>query len=130
VPVVTSPDAVRSAPPEPKRSERVRVVYIVGARNCGSTLLDAILGNAPGACGLGEAAGFYRYRAGTTCACGASPAGCRLCHAVEEGVTRVMPFSDFDRVSRMPLKERRAHWMLKRTGRRAAYVDAAPAARS
>ncbi len=104
---------------------RLRVVYLVGAQNCGSTLLDAILGNAPGAFSLGEVGGFHRYQSATTCDCGEAPAACGPCQSVVSALSVSGDLATFPNVSRLPLKERRAHWTLVATRGRASYARVA-----
>lgn len=104
---------------------RLRVVYLVGAQNCGSTLLEAILGNAPGAFGLGEVGGFHRYESATICDCGQAPAGCGPCQSVVSALSVSGDLTAFGRVSRLPLKERRAHWTIVATRGRATYARVA-----
>jgi len=104
---------------------RLRVVYLVGAQNCGSTLLEAILGNAPGAFSLGEVGGFHRYQSATTCDCGQAPATCGPCRSVVSALSASGDLATFPRVSRLPLKERRAHWTVVATRGRATYARVA-----
>ncbi len=115
----TKDDGSAAAPGRP------RVVYIAGARNCGSTLLDAILGNAPGARSLGEVAGVFRYRSYLACACREPAADCAPCVAVLGAIDRVGAAAEFTKVSRLPLKERRAHWTLIGTRARRRYAEVA-----
>jgi hypothetical protein len=110
----------RSLDPE---ATRPKVVYIAGARNCGSTLLDAILGNAPGAQSLGEVGGFHRYGPAEACACRLPAASCRLCGAAAAALHAAGP--DFPLVLLQPLKERRFHWMLIPTRARHRYAELA-----
>jgi len=104
-------------------AEQVRVVYIAGAKNCGSTLLDAILGNAPNARSLGEVGGFHRYRAGAACACQQAP--CSACPLVVSGLAEAGVASQFKAVSEAPLKEKRAHWIVAGTRARRRYAHVA-----
>jgi hypothetical protein len=104
---------------------RVRVVYIAGAKNCGSTLLDAVLGGAPGACSLGEVGGFHRHENGRPCACGRPAASCDLCTTVCGTVYRAVAHDRFRDISGLPLKERRLHWTLVGTRTRAEYARVA-----
>ena len=100
-----------------------RVVYVAGARNCGSTLLDAILGNAPGARSLGEVGGFHRYGPGEACACRLPATSCRPCGEASAALHAAR--DDFHRVARLPLKERRLHWTLLGTRARRRYAELA-----
>lgn len=53
------------------------VTYILGAGRCGSTLLDRLLGSAPGALSLGEVHSLWRMDLDElTCSCGAPGAEC------------------------------------------------------
>lgn len=101
----------------------LRVVYIAGAKNCGSTMLDAILGNAPGARSLGEVGGFHRYEPGAECACRQAP--CAVCPLVVSGLAAAGVTAQYARVSPLPLKERRAHWTVVGTRARRRYAQAA-----
>ena len=102
-----------------------RVVYVVGVRNCGSTMLDAILGNAPGAFSLGEAGAFHRFRREQACTCGEPPASCGPCRAVvdawedDPGLDRATGL--FER----PAKGRCLHWTVLPTAARRAYARTA-----
>jgi hypothetical protein len=60
---------------------RPTLVYIAGVRNSGTTLLDAVLGAAPGARSLGEVGGFARVLDGVDCDCGERAGGCTPCRA-------------------------------------------------
>lgn len=114
-----------SATPDSSGAPSVRVVYIAGAKNCGSTLLDAILGNAPGARSLGEVGGFHRYRAGAACACQQAP--CSVCPFVLSGLVEAGVAPEFPAVSQAPLKEKRAHWLIRGTAARHRYAEVADA---
>ncbi|MGH9244203.1 MAG: sulfotransferase [Acidimicrobiales bacterium] len=109
-------------------AEQLRVVYIAGAQNCGSTLLDALLGQAPGARSLGEMGGFHRYRPGVPCSCQRPSGDCGPCRAVLRAVTATPGLATFQRLSRSPRKERRLHWMVVGTKARANYARAADTA--
>lgn len=100
----------------------MRIIYLVGSRNCGSTLLDAILGNAPGACSLGEVGGFHRYASAAACNCGEAPASCHPCRAVLKALQAGDDRERLQRLGPRPLKERRAHWALVGTPARAEYA--------
>jgi hypothetical protein len=106
----------------------VRVVYIAGVQHCGSTMLDVILGNAPGARSLGEAAGFVRAWQGGPCDCGRPGPSCETCQAV---VTAWPSGADAERALlrtlEMPLGGRCLHWTLLSTASRARYARAADA---
>jgi Sulfotransferase family len=109
---------------EPPPSPPLRIIYLAGAKNCGSTLLDAILGNAPRAHSLGEVGGFHRYRADAACACRQPPAACCGCRGVMD-VLDPDDSGEFARVSRLPLKERRIHWTVLGTRTRRRYAELA-----
>ncbi len=106
----------------PTTPDQLRVVYIAGAKHCGSTLLDTMLGSTPGARSLGEAAGFFRYRPDQACACGEPPRDCTACVSALRSVEARAAPGDFERASRMPLKERRAHWLVMGTKARRRYA--------
>jgi hypothetical protein len=105
--------------------KNVRVLYIAGARHCGSTMLDAVLGNAPEACSLGEVIGFHRYEQATECDCRRPPASCDACRAGVKAITDDPGAREFQRLSRLPFKERTAHWARFGTKARRAYAAAA-----
>lgn len=109
----------------PAPSEPIRIVYIAGAKNCGSTLLDAILGNAPHAHSLGEVGGFYRYHTGRACACGQPPAACELCTRACLALRRAGADKGFPALSKRALKERSAYWTLVGTRHRRRYAEVA-----
>jgi hypothetical protein len=106
---------------------QLRVVYIAGAKNCGSTLLDAVLGNASGTFSLGEVAGFHRYEPGAACACGEPSEHCRVCRAVHGAIGETVPSADVRRLSTLPLRERRFYWALVGSRTRRAYAQLAEA---
>ncbi|MGH9184899.1 MAG: sulfotransferase, partial [Acidimicrobiales bacterium] len=111
---------------EPVRErQRLRVIYIAGAKNCGSTLLDAVLGGAAGVRSLGEVAGFHRLQPDSECACRMPPEGCGPCQAVLSSLASAPGLPVYQRLSRLPLKERRLHWTLIGTRRRAGYARCA-----
>ncbi len=64
-----------------------RLVYLVGAGHCGSTLLDMLLGANPQIMALGEVSGIHRFWAVAT---GASPGGPR--HAMDWVEVATHPF--------------------------------------
>ncbi len=105
--------------------DRPRIIYLAGAQHCGSTMLDAILGNAPGARSLGEVGGFHRYRDATECDCGEPPASCAPCSAATAALASIGQLDDLHRLSPLPLKERRAHWTLLGSRVRVAYARVA-----
>ncbi len=97
------------------------VVYIVGARNCGSTMLDALLGAAPGARSLGEVGGFQRYEPDRPCAC-QQPQPCAACTSALATIETRGSFAAYRERANAPLKERRFFWALWRTPGRRAYA--------
>jgi hypothetical protein len=105
----------------------VKVLYLAGSRNCGSTLLDAILGNTPGAYSLGEFGGFHRYASSVGCDCGETPASCSACAAVVKALDAGGDLVRLRRLGPMPLNERRAHWTVLATPARAEYARVADA---
>lgn len=113
------------AEPRTAPTDRPRIIYLAGAQHCGSTMLDAILGNAPGARSLGEVGGFHRYRDATECDCGEPPASCSPCAAATSALTSRGELAALHRLSPLPLKERRAQWTLVGSRGRAAYARVA-----
>lgn len=103
------------------------IVYVVGTRNCGSTLLDALLGAAPGARSLGEVGGFHRYRKDRPCACRQPPGSCGPCRAVLAAFDAGGGWEAYRRRAPVPLRERRFFWTLVGTRGRAAYARDADA---
>jgi len=103
----------------------LRVVYVAGARHCGSTLLDAVLGNAPGARSLGEAGGFHRYAGGEPCDCGQPAASCEPCTAARGAVEAHLGVRGHQDLAALPLGERRLWWLAVPSRARAAYAAAA-----
>lgn len=108
-------------------AEPLRVVYIAGAQHCGSTMLDAVLGAAPGARSLGEVGGFHRHSEGAVCDCGRPAASCSPCRDVVTKLADTSGLERFGAVSRLPLKERRAHWTVVGGARRREYARLADA---
>jgi hypothetical protein len=101
---------------------RLNIVYIVGARNCGSTMLDALLGAVPGAHSLGEVGGFHRYDVGRPCACLRPAQPCGPCAAVLKAIDAAAGLPAYRRRALLPLKERRFFWTVLGTRARAAYA--------
>lgn len=98
----------------------MRIAYIVGTKNCGSTLLDTLIGQADGVRSLGEIGGLYRYQLSAPCDCGEVALGCNTCAALatalgREGLEEICCL--FPRVS----KERRILWTLLPTKSRKRY---------
>ena len=98
------------------------VVYIVGVQNCGSTLLDAILGSAPGARSLGEAGGFFRHQIAPRCDCGEVGASCGPCRSVLQAWTERDQLDRMAEVFPLPARGRCLHWTLLSTKRRRDYA--------
>lgn len=109
------------------KDRRLRIVYLAGVRNCGSTLLDAILGNAPEARGLGEVGGFHRFKPGAECSCGLASQKCGLCRTALQAAAAAGTLEEFGRVSPLPLRERRLHWAFFSTASRRRYAEFADA---
>ncbi len=103
----------------------MRILYLAGSRNCGSTLLDAILGQAPRARSLGEAGGFHRYASARACDCGEAPASCAPCRSVLKALDADGDLGTLQRVGPQPLKERRLYWLLAGGRGRAEYARVA-----
>lgn len=115
---------------QPARQPAIQVIYVAGTRNCGSTMLDAVLGNAPGARSLGEAGGFHRYLSGAApaCACSRLPSGCGPCQAAAAAASRACGSEvAFASLSALPLRERCLHWVAVPTAARRRYARAADA---
>jgi hypothetical protein len=108
-------------------SDRLRVVYILSVQNSGSTLLDAVLGAAPGVRSLGEAAGFHRYADSGPCDCGRPAATCGPCASVVETIERGGGLDRYRAVARLPMRGRCLHWAFVPTRKRRAYARAADA---
>ncbi|HEX2699647.1 MAG TPA: sulfotransferase [Acidimicrobiales bacterium] len=98
---------------------------MAGTQNSGSTLLDTILGNAPGVWSLGEVGGFHRYTSEPSCDCGEPPASCAPCRAVLASLDKSGDVETLDRLGPLPLKERRAHWAVAGSRARAEYARVA-----
>lgn len=103
----------------------LKVLYIVGSQNCGSTLLDAVLGNAPGVRSLGEAGGFYRYEAGRPCDCRRPKESCGPCRSTMAALAEEDDLDSFRRLATVPLRERRLHWLYLATRPRGEYARVA-----
>src|SRR5262245_20011501 len=106
-------------------SDRLRVVYILSVQNSGSTLLDAVLGAAPGVRSLGEAAGFHRYIDAGPCDCGRPAATCEPCGGVVAAIERGGGVEHYRQVARLPMRGRCLHWALVPTRKRRQYALAA-----
>lgn len=109
-------------PPEAPATPPLQIAYIVGAKNCGSTMLDALIGQAEGAHSLGEVGGFPRFADGGLCGCGKTPATCTPCHAVVDGLDRSRDLDRLPALFRLPNQERRILWTLLRTSRCRQYA--------
>lgn len=108
--------------PEPQATRQLRIAYIVGARHCGSTMLDALLGQAKGARSLGEVGGFSRFAQGGPCDCGVVAGSCGACQAVVTGLDQSSDSRRLQDLFRLPAKERRIHWALAKTSARQQYA--------
>lgn len=62
------------------------ILYIVGAQNSGSTLLDAAIGSSKGVFGLGEVGRIYNYTDYSACGCGEAPMACSVCGVIKDKV--------------------------------------------
>jgi len=62
------------------------ILYIVGAQNSGSTLLDAAIGNSKGVFGLGEVGRIFNYTDYSACGCGQIPMACSVCSEIKNKV--------------------------------------------
>ena len=80
------------------------VVYIVGARNCGSTMLDALLGAAPGARSLGEVGGFQRCEPDRACACLRPQQACAPCRSAFDAIQANGSFAAYRQRANAPLR--------------------------
>jgi hypothetical protein len=103
------------------------VVYILGVQNSGSTLLDAVLGAAPGARSLGEAAGFHRYADAGACDCGRPEPTCTPCASAVKVIEERGGTERYRSLARLPMRGRCLHWALIPTRRRKAYAADADA---
>ncbi|CAN5200336.1 hypothetical protein BH18ACT4_BH18ACT4_00980 [soil metagenome] len=118
---MTAPESELPTP----SGDGVRIVYIAGAQHCGSTLLDAILCNAPGARSLGEVGGVHRYQSADSCDCRQPPGSCAPCGAAISALAESGALATFHQLSPLPLKERRAYWTVTGAGGRAEYARVA-----
>lgn len=108
---------------KPDRTGRqLRIAYIAGAKHCGSTMLDALLGQAEGARSLGEVGGFGRFAQGGPCDCGLAAASCEECRAVVTGLDQSIELRRLGDLFGLPCKERRIHWTLVGTSARWQYA--------
>ena len=100
----------------------IRLGYIVGAKNCGSTMLEALIGQAPGVRTLGELGGFARYTCGGSCECGAGAGSCVPCRAIIEALQAENELGLLQNIYQRPLGERGLHWTLVPTRGRRSYA--------
>jgi hypothetical protein len=103
----------------------MRIAYIVGTKNCGSTLLDTLIGQAEGVRSLGEIGGLFRYVAGVTCDCGEKPVGCSVCASFMNELDRGGQLEDMQRLFSQVKKERRIFWTFAATNGRRKYAEIA-----
>lgn len=101
-----------------------RLLYIVGMQNSGSTVLEAILAEAPGVGSLGEVGGFHRHQQYDFCNCGAPAAGCDLCAAVVSKVGNAEAADEFAAVHELAVKERNLHRFVLSPSLRRSYAQA------
>lgn len=82
------------------------ILYIVGAQNSGSTLLDAAIGSSKGIFGLGEVGRIFNYTEYSACGCGQAPMACSVCGKIKDrvfsGVSAEENISDLSKI----IKER------------------------
>lgn len=102
-------------------ADGLTVIYIAGMQNSGSTLLEALLCDAPGVQGLGEVAGLHRYRGATICDCGEPAASCGPCRAavgvLEEDLDRALA------LHALPVGGRCLHWVVVPMPARRRYAE-------
>lgn len=108
--------------PGTQARRQLRVAYIVGAKHCGSTMLDALIGQAKGARSLGEVGGFPRFAQGGRCDCGLAAAASDVCRAVVTGLDHSNDLTRLEGLFRLAGKERRIHWTLIGTRVRQQYA--------
>jgi len=101
---------------------RLRVAYIVGTKNCGSTLLDTLIGQAEGTRSLGEVGGFFRYVGEVDCDCGQRAASCGVCRSVTGGLSSEHLLA-MQRLFPLVRKERRIYWTVLPTRNRQRYAE-------
>jgi hypothetical protein len=116
------PRAVSEDAATGSNERRLCVAYIVGAKNCGSTMLDALIGQAEGARSLGEVGGFPRFARGGMCDCGVQAASCQACRAIVAGLDQAKDLQRLQGVFGLARKERRLHWALINTPARRHYA--------
>jgi len=85
------------SPPAPP-PESLRLVYILGAGRCGSTLLDMVLGAHPDICSTGELFHFPANLRGKPqpCSCGADATACEFWARVRSEVEPQFPLTALD----------------------------------
>lgn len=103
---------------------RRRLLYIVGMQNSGSTVLEAVLAEAPGVGSLGEVGGFHRHRQYVSCDCGAPSASCELCAAVVNQVGGGGAADNFAGLHELAVKEKNLHRFVLSSGLRRRYAEA------
>lgn len=72
-------------------TERLRVVYLVGAQHSGSTILETMLQSTPDVFGVGQVGRFYAYPEFPNCNCGLPSASCGPCTRVVDDVFEPEP---------------------------------------
>jgi len=72
-------------------SERLRIVYLVGAQHSGSTILETLLQSTSDVVGVGQVGRFYAYPQFPTCNCGLESATCQPCDRVVRDVFQPQP---------------------------------------
>jgi O-methyltransferase len=89
----------------PTKSDRVKVLYIVGSHRCGSTLLARLLGDLPGFFAVGEA--LLHFFGGSSrnlvpCGCGLSIQDCSFWKGISRPVDQVPFGARWLRLRRIP----------------------------
>lgn len=69
-------------------------MYIVGAQNSGSTMLDALFGGAESVHGLGEVGRIFQYTENTSCSCGRPAMSCNPCSSLKIDISKAGVESD------------------------------------
>ena len=101
-----SPQTEPAAISEPRKTGRVKVLYIVGSHRCGSTLLARLLGDLPGFFAVGE--GLLHFFGGSSrnrvpCGCGLGVKECSFWKGISRPVAEVPFGARWLRLRRIPL---------------------------
>lgn len=97
-----------------------RVLYVVGVQNSGSTMLDAILGNAPGVASLGEFGVFQSIRLGGACDCRRPTIPCEPCQTVLKELQREPSSME---LLDAPMGGRKLRWLVFSSAERRRYAE-------